>query len=76
MNIAFILLILQALITDLQDEINALDDGSHTSPWPNGPPASAARSLAPYRDRISALYCAGIGRIEILQKNKGLSFEG
>jgi hypothetical protein len=53
----------------------ALEDGSHASPWPNGPPATTAESLAPYRDRLSDLYCKGIVRVEILQNKKGFSFE-
>lgn len=64
------------LVAELQAEIAALEDGSHSSPWPNGPPAGTAESLAPYRDRLSELYCEGIVRVEILQKNKGFSFEG
>jgi len=65
-----------ALIAELQAEMTALADGSHSSPWPDGPPGRTAESLAPYRDRLSALYCEGIVRVEILQKNKGFSFEG
>jgi len=65
-----------ALVAELQAEMTALADGSHSSPWPDGPPGRTAVSLAPYRDRISALYCEGMVRVEILQKNKGFSFEG
>ena len=65
-----------ALVADLQAEMAALGDGSHSSPWPNGPPARTGESLAPYQQRLSALYCEGIVRVEILQKNKGFSFEG
>ena len=65
-----------ALVADLQAEMTALADGSHSSPWPGGPPARTGESLAPYRDRLSALYCEGIVRVEILQKNKGFNFEG
>ena len=64
-----------ALVADLQAEMAALEDGSHASPWPNGPPATTAESLAPYRDRLSDLYCEGIVRVEILQNKKGFSFE-
>jgi len=64
------------LVADLQTEMAALGDGSHASPWPDGPPGRTLESLAPYRDRLSALYCEGIVRVEILQKNKGFSFEG
>jgi len=66
----------QTLITSLQAEMTALGDGSHTSPWPDGPPQKTAESLAPYHERISALYCEGIVRVEILQKNKGFNIEG
>jgi hypothetical protein len=65
-----------ALVAELQAEMAALEDGSHASPWPDGPPAKTSESLAPYRDQLSALYCEGIVRVEILQKNKGYSFEG
>ncbi len=65
-----------ALIADLQAEMAALEDGSHVAPWPDGPPARTGESLTPYSDRISALYCEGIVQVEILQKNKGFSFEG
>jgi hypothetical protein len=65
-----------ALAADLQAEMAALEDGSRLSPWPYGPPASTSESLAPYSDQISALYCAGIVRVETLQKNKGFNFEG
>ena len=65
-----------ALVADLQAEMTALADGSHSSPWPDGPPGRTGESLAPYRDRLSALYCEGIVRVEILQKNKGFNFEG
>jgi hypothetical protein len=65
-----------ALAAELQAEMTALAEGSHASPWPAGPPVRTAESLAPYRDQLSALYCDGVVRVEILQKNKGFSFEG
>lgn len=65
-----------ALATELSAEMTALEDGSQLSPWPYGPPARTSESLAPYLDQISALYCEGIVRVEILQKNKGFNFEG
>ena len=65
-----------ALSAELQAEMAALEDGSHSSPWPAGPPAKTAESLAPYRDQLSALYCEGTVQVEILQKNPGFSFEG
>lgn len=65
-----------ALVADLKAEMAALADGSHSSPWPGGPPGRTAESLAPYHDQLSALYCEGIVRLEILQKNKGFNFDG
>jgi len=64
------------LATGLQEEMTALEDGSHATPWPDGPPAETTRSLAPYRDRLSPLYCEGVVRVEVLQKNKGFNFDG
>jgi hypothetical protein len=65
-----------ALVTDLQSEINAIEDGSHVAPWPAGPPGGTRESLASFRERLAALYCEGIVRVEILQKNRGLNLEG
>ena len=64
------------LEASLKTEMAALEDNPDHSPWPAGPPARIGDSLAPYRNQISALYCPGIVRVEILQKNKGFSFEG
>jgi len=64
------------LAAGLQAEMAALEDGAHATPWPDGPPARTAASLAPFRDRLSALYCEGVVRVEVLQKNKGLDFDG
>jgi hypothetical protein len=66
----------EGLIADLQGEIEALEDGSHSSPWPNGPTGRTRESLAPYHDRLVELYCSGIVKIELQQKNRGLNFEG
>ena len=64
------------LATELRDEIGALEDGSHPSPWPNGAGSMTRESLAPYREQLAELYCAGIVKIELLQKNRGLNFDG
>lgn len=65
-----------ALITDLQAEVEALKDGSHSSPWPNGPVGKTREALAPYQQRLSDLYCSGVVKIELLQKNRGFQLEG
>lgn len=64
------------LETGLQMEIDALKDGTHTSPWPNGPIGKARESLAPYQAQLAELYCSGIVQIELLQKNRGFDFDG
>lgn len=65
----------EGLIADLRAEIEAIEDGSHLSPWPNGPTGITRRSLAPYREQLMDLYCAGIVGIELQQKNRGFSFD-
>jgi len=64
------------LVAELRKEIKALDDGSHTSPWPEGPVREARVSLSPYLDQLDKLYCPGIVKIELLQKNRGFQLEG
>ena len=64
------------LDSDLDTEIKALKDGSHSAPWPNGPIGKARESLVPYQSQIDGLFCSGIVKIELLQKNRGLNFEG
>jgi hypothetical protein len=67
---------MHSLAAALRAEMVALEDGSHATPWPDGPPANTVESLAPYRERLSRLYCKGIVRVELLQKNKGFNFDG
>jgi hypothetical protein len=67
---------MQNLSAQLGLEIQALEDGSHPSPWPDGPPAKTFESLAPFQEQLSDLYCEGIVAIELLQKNRGLGFRG
>jgi hypothetical protein len=66
----------ESLVSQLQAEIEAVKSESHPAPWPSGPGEAALESLAPYRKQINDLYCSGIVRIELLQKNRGLQFEG
>jgi hypothetical protein len=65
----------EGLIADLRAEIEAIEDGSHSSPWPNGPTGKTRESLAPYREQLKDLYCAGIAGLELHQKNRGFSFD-
>ena len=65
---------LKDLTGQLREEITALEDGSHPSPWPIGPPALTSESIAPLQKQLSDLYCEGIVSIELLQKNRGFNF--
>lgn len=55
-------------MAELRAEIGALEDGSHASPWPDGPAGLTADSFNGYRERLSELYCIGMVRVELLQK--------
>ena len=62
--------------SQLQQEIGDLKSGTHSSPWPNGPGAKVSESLSPYGAQLDRLYCPGVARIDLLQKNKGFNLEG
>ena len=64
------------LTETLRAEIRSLEDGSHPAPWPHGPIGKTREALAPFRQQLDALYCSGIARIELLQKNRGFHFDG
>jgi hypothetical protein len=64
------------LVEHLRREIKALESDSQLSPWPNGPVGAARESLAPYQQELDELYCSGVVKIELLQKNRGFRFEG
>jgi len=64
------------LAITLKTEVAALEDGTQPTPWPGGPAMQLRQSLAPFQEQISALYCSGIVRTELMQKNRGLNFEG
>jgi hypothetical protein len=67
---------LQNLASDFRLEILRLEGDSQSSPWPNGPPEPIRKSLAPLQDQLSGLFCEGLVSIELLQKNRGFSFQG
>lgn len=67
---------LAKLHTELLTEAEGLNSGSHSSPWPNGPPENTQQALAPYRNQLTDLYCSGIVKTELMQKNRGLNFKG
>jgi hypothetical protein len=59
------------LPTSLRDQIAGLSDGRYTLPWADGLPPAIAASLEPYEEPLAQLYCEGIAKIELMQKNKG-----
>jgi len=64
------------LITELQSQIETLSINEQSVPWPNGPASKTRESLAPFHRQLTELYCSGIARIELTQKNRGLNLEG
>ncbi|MCP3907456.1 MAG: hypothetical protein GY712_05500 [Oceanicoccus sp.] len=64
------------LADGLRKEIETLESGSQSSPWPDGPIGAARESLAPYQQELAELYCPGVVKIELLQKNRGFRFGG
>jgi len=64
------------LAAHLRQEIEALETGARLSPWPDGAVGAAAESLAPYQQQLDGLYCSGLVKLELLQKNRGFRFEG
>lgn len=61
---------------ELRLEIESMENGVHSSPWPAGPPSGIRQSLSPYVEQIAELYCEGIVAIELQQKNKGFNLGG
>jgi len=66
----------EELMIRLRKEIAALKDGSQPSPWTDGPTGMTRKSLAPFRQQVTDLYCSGTVGIGLLQKNRGFQFEG
>ncbi len=64
---------MESLAAELRAEIAALNLNQHTLPWQGGLPPAIATSLTPYQESLAQYYCAGIARIEMMQKNKGLN---
>lgn len=64
------------LLTALRDEVTALEDDAERLPWQDGAPESIAASFAPYRDRMTELWCAYADEFALQvarQGNKGFS---
>ena len=63
------------LAADLRDQIARLSDGRQTLPWENGLPPAITASFEPYAEPLAQLYCEGIAKIELSQKNKGFNIK-
>jgi hypothetical protein len=57
----------------LREQVAALRAGQQTLPWEAGLPPAVASSLSPFSNQLASLYCDGIAKIELSQKNKGLN---
>jgi hypothetical protein len=58
------------LATALDRELGALAADPQRTPWPQGPPAAVAGSLAPYRAALDAAYCAESAGIDLLENRE------
>jgi hypothetical protein len=63
------------LAASLRDQITRLSEGRQSLPWEDGLPPAIAASLEPYAEHLVQLYCEGIAKIELMQKNKGLNLK-
>jgi hypothetical protein len=61
------------LAAELRDQIARLSDGRQTLPWEDGLPPAITASFEPYAEPLAQLYCEGIAKIELMQKNKGFN---
>jgi hypothetical protein len=59
---------------NLRNQIERLEDGRQTLPWENELPPAIAASIDPFADTLAGLYCEGIAKIELMQKNRGFNF--
>ncbi len=64
------------LIAELQKQIDDLNNGSHPPPWASGLPDSTRKSLEESKKQLADLYCSGVVKIELQQKNRGFNFDG
>jgi hypothetical protein len=63
------------LVVSLRDQIARLSDGQQSLPWEDGLPPAIAASLEPYAKPLALLYCEGIAKVELMQKNKGFNIK-
>ena len=60
----------------INSEISKLMQDTNDPPWAQGLPEHLQESIVPFQKRLEKLYCSGIVKIELMQKNKGLDFRG
>jgi hypothetical protein len=65
----------EELAASLRDQIASLRDGRQSLPWEDGLPPAIAASLEPHSEPLSQLYCEGIAKVELMQKNKGFNIK-
>ena len=58
------------MILSVQEEINALENGTHAIPWEDGLPPVIEDSLVPFREQLDELFLEASARFELRQKNK------
>jgi hypothetical protein len=59
---------------ELQNQIAAIKSERQALPWEEDLPPQIAASLEPYAEQLTRLYCEGITKIELMQKNENFNF--
>ncbi len=62
-----------AFVSELREQITRLSSADQDLPWEGELPPAIGTSIAPYAETLAPLYCPGIAKIELMQKNKGLN---
>jgi hypothetical protein len=60
---------------ELRNEVASMGAMEKPLPWEAGLPPGIAASLEPYAESLDALYCSGLAKMELAQKNKGLDIK-
>ena len=64
-----------AWLMALRDQVALLATEEKPLPWETGLPPEIASSIDPYAAPLDALYCSGLAKMELSQKNKGLDIK-
>jgi len=64
-----------AWVTMLREQVVLLETEAKPLPWETGLPPEIAASIDPYAATLDAVYCSGLAKMELSQKNKGFEIK-